>query len=111
ARAVTAATPMSSRSRDTGRRPTMSTQLDRLDTLVVGGGLAGLSAATYLARAGQRVTLLEKAPALGGRAVTDAPHGFTLNRGAHALYTGGAASEVLRDLGVTYSAGSPKNVY
>src|SRR5215207_3740793 len=79
--------------------------------IVVGGGLAGLASACYLARGGRSVTLLEKSHALGGRASTDHLQGFALNRGAHALYTGGAASEVLHDLGVTYHAGVPKQIY
>lgn len=33
--------------------------------VVVGGGLAGLSAAVYLAKAGNRVTLLEASSKLG----------------------------------------------
>jgi len=88
----------------------MLTALDSKHTIVVGGGLAGLTAATYLARAGQRVTVLEKAQQPGGRAITDTPHGFTMNRGAHGLYTGDAASEVLKELGISYSHGSPKNI-
>jgi len=79
--------------------------------IVVGGGIAGLATAAYLARAGRAVTVLEKATALGGRAATDRPHGFSLNRGAHALYSGGPASEVLSELGVGYQAGTPKRVY
>jgi 1-hydroxycarotenoid 3,4-desaturase len=35
---------------------------------VVGGGIGGLTAAGYLARAGHRVTLYEQEPALGGKA-------------------------------------------
>jgi phytoene dehydrogenase-like protein len=80
-------------------------------TIVVGGGLAGLAAATYLARAGARVTVLEKSPSLGGRATSDMPQGFALNRGAHALYTGGPASSVLRELDIRYSAGVPSHVF
>src|SRR5579872_6417813 len=80
-------------------------------TLVVGGGLAGLAAATYLARAGARVTVLEKSAGVGGRAVTDAPRGYALNRGPHALYTGGPATSVLKELGVHYTFGVPKNVF
>ena len=38
------------------------------DVIVVGGGLAGLAAATALAEDGARVTLLERRPELGGRA-------------------------------------------
>jgi squalene-associated FAD-dependent desaturase len=38
------------------------------DAIVVGGGLAGLSAAVALAGAGAQVTLLERRPYIGGRA-------------------------------------------
>jgi phytoene dehydrogenase-like protein len=79
-------------------------------TIVVGGGLAGMAAATYIAREGQAVTLLERSHEVGGRAITDDVQGFALNRGIHALYTGGPASEVLRELGVCYTAGTPRNV-
>ncbi|SFJ09915.1 phytoene desaturase family protein [Thermoflavimicrobium dichotomicum] len=54
--------------------------------VVVGGGLAGLSAAARLAHNGYRVTLLEKSPKLGGRAITIPMKGFNFNFGAHAIY-------------------------
>jgi zeta-carotene desaturase len=38
--------------------------------IVIGGGLAGLTAAVALAEAGYRITLLEKRPFLGGRAAS-----------------------------------------
>jgi zeta-carotene desaturase len=38
--------------------------------IVIGGGLAGLSAAVALAEAGYRITLLEQRPFLGGRATS-----------------------------------------
>jgi phytoene dehydrogenase-like protein len=72
--------------------------------------MAGLAAAGYLGRGGSSVTVLEKAPALGGRGISDRHAGYALNRGIHALYTGGPTSEVLRELGVTYSAGVPTRV-
>ena len=81
------------------------------DSVVVGGGLTGLAAATYLARGGAHVTLVEKAPRVGGRGVSDTPRGYVLDRGAHAVYTGGAASSVFRELGVRYSSGSPKHIF
>jgi phytoene dehydrogenase-like protein len=79
-------------------------------TIVIGGGLAGLAAATYLSRDGLHTTVLERAESPGGRAQTDTTDGFRFNRGAHALYTGGPLSSVLSELGVTYTAGIPRQV-
>lgn len=56
------------------------------NVLVVGGGLAGLSSAARLAYNGFNVTLLEKSPKLGGRAITIPLKGFKFNFGAHAIY-------------------------
>ncbi|HEX7735811.1 MAG TPA: NAD(P)/FAD-dependent oxidoreductase [Ktedonobacteraceae bacterium] len=81
------------------------------EVIIVGGGLAGLSAAGYLARTGIAVTLFEKSAHLGGRASTQNHDGYLFNRGIHAVYTGGATSEVLRELGVTYRYGSPKETF
>jgi phytoene dehydrogenase-like protein len=82
-----------------------------IDVVIVGGGLAGLAAATYLARAGKSVTLFEKAASLGGRAATSNHQGYLFNRGIHGLYTGGATEEVLQELGITYTYGSPKETF
>ncbi len=79
----------------------------RTQAIVVGGGLAGLTAATLLARGGQAVTLLERSTAVGGRAVTQEEHGFRLNLGPHALYRGGAAARVLARLGIEPKGGIP----
>jgi phytoene dehydrogenase-like protein len=68
--------------------------------VVVGGGLAGLTAGLYLARAGRQVTVLEKASEVGGRAATHVKGGFSMNLGPHALYLGGAARRVLDEIGV-----------
>src|SRR5215203_415853 len=81
------------------------------DVAVVGGGMAGLTAACYLARAGLEVTVFEKAPIPGGRAATRESGGFLFNRGIHALYTGGAASRAFEELGVTYGHGTPKETF
>src|SRR5262245_53747141 len=67
---------------------------------VIGGGIAGLATATFLARDGKRVRLFEQSHELGGRAQTKEREGFFLNLGPHALYRGGRGIEVLRELGV-----------
>ena len=69
---------------------------------VVGGGFAGLAAAVRLARAGARVTLLERRPFLGGRAYSfaDPVTGDVVDNGPHALmgaYT--EALDFLREIG------------
>jgi len=79
----------------------------KADVLVVGGGLAGLAASAYLARAGGHVVLVEKAAAIGGRARTQSDGGFQFNLGAHALYRAGAGMAVLRELGVAVAGGRP----
>lgn len=76
-------------------------------TIVVGGGLAGLTAAATLARQGTPVTLVEQAKHLGGRAATSVKQEVCLNLGAHALYCGGEAFRTLRELGVTFRGGFP----
>ncbi len=77
----------------------------RCDVVVVGGGIAGLGAATVAARAGTQVVLLDRAP-LGGRARTAEREGFHLNQGAHALFAGGAFRHLLGSLGI-YPTGEP----
>ena len=51
------------------------------DVVIVGAGLAGLSAALELTRLGRRVLVLEAADRPGGRVVTDLVEGFRLDRG------------------------------
>jgi all-trans-retinol 13,14-reductase len=53
----------------------------RHDVAVVGGGMAGLTAAAYLARAGARVRLYEKEPKIGGLVTTVARGGFVFDGG------------------------------
>lgn len=77
------------------------------DVIVVGGGIAGLTAATMLARGGRTVRLFEKARALGGRADTQIKGDFHFNQGPHALSQGGAGMRILRDLGVAFTGAAP----
>jgi zeta-carotene desaturase len=60
------------------------------DVIVIGGGFAGLSAATALAERGVRVLVLEARPSLGGRATafTDPATGERVDNGQHVLIGG-----------------------
>lgn len=77
------------------------------DVVVIGGGLAGLTTAVYLAKSGKRVTVLEKARRLGGLAQTQVRDGFHFNMGPHAVYVGGAAYKVFKELGVPLNGRKP----
>jgi phytoene dehydrogenase-like protein len=78
--------------------------------IVIGGGPAGLIAASHLADAGVTTTLLEAKARFGGRAASDRQDGFVLNQGPHALYMGGAAERELRALGVDPPRWNPVKV-
>lgn len=80
---------------------------DRRQVAVVGGGLAGLSAAIAAAEAGATVTLFDARRELGGRARTHVADGFARNQGPHALYRAGAARAALRRWGVPISGHVP----
>ncbi len=78
---------------------------ERLHVAVIGAGWAGLAAAIEASRSGARVTLLEMAPASGGRARGVLSHGAVLDNGMHICI--GAYAETLRlmaDVGVAESA-------
>jgi len=56
-----------------------------VDIVVIGGGLAGLSAAAALGSAGHRVQVLESRPYLGGRAASYDAGGETIDNCQHIL--------------------------
>ena len=78
------------------------------DVIVVGGGLGGLLCAARLARSGAKVRVIERASRVGGRALSPEVGGVPMNLGAHALYLGGPAERMLRDLGVAWSGFQPR---
>lgn len=75
------------------------------DTIVIGGGISGLTASIYAAMAGHSVLLLERSSKLGGRAASEIVKGSVLNAGPHALYKAGEALTVLRELGIPAEGG------
>src|ERR1041385_308990 len=77
------------------------------DIVIIGAGLAGLTAAVILAHAGRSVTVFEQSSKVGGRARTENIDGFYFNQGPHALYLGGASAKILHELGIAYSGNPP----
>ncbi|MEH7235159.1 phytoene desaturase family protein [Bacillus sp. JJ1562] len=75
------------------------------DCVIIGGGVAGLTASIYLARAGKSVLVLEKSKTLGGRGRTTNKMDSYLNLGPHALYSKGKSMEILRELGIEIDGG------
>ncbi len=74
---------------------------------VIGAGLAGLSAAATVAKAGAEVTVHEARTEIGGRARTHHEHGFLLNEGAHALFAGLDGIRILREFGIRPAGNKP----
>ena len=69
--------------------------------VIVGGGIAGLSAAWELHKGGARVTLLESRPRLGGVIETKRSNGWILEGGPDSfLTTKPAAVELVREVGL-----------
>lgn len=84
--------------------PTIS---PKLKVAIIGGGLAGLTAAAYLSEHPEiEGVLFERSPQLGGRAFTYEKEGFTLNFGAHAIYgiDRHEISVLERELGLSFSS-------
>ena len=57
------------------------------DVIIIGSGIAGLSAARYLHDKGQSVLVLDKGRRIGGRCATKRIEGFTFNHGAQFFTT------------------------
>ncbi len=82
----------------------MTLAANRADVVVIGGGLAGISAAIELADAGRVVTLIEGRPWLGGATCSFIRRGLTIDNGQHAfLRCCTAYRELLARLGVAGS--------
>ncbi len=66
----------------------MTNVAEKQRVAVIGGGLAGLSAALNLAKHGIAVTLFERSMNPGGRAQTTVKDGYHMNFGPHAHLSG-----------------------
>lgn len=66
----------------------MSVELPKsIDVIVIGAGLAGLTAAHKIQQSGLGVIILEAQDAVGGRVRTEMVEGFTIDRGFQVLLT------------------------
>src|SRR5512136_147826 len=70
------------------------------DAIVVGGGIAGLTAEAYLARAGHATLLCEKESTCGGLVNTFERDGFVFDGGIRALENSGVLFPMLKHLGL-----------
>lgn len=73
---------------------------ERHRVVVVGGGIAGLTAATYVAKKGIDVLLLEKNQSTGGLINTFSRDGFVFDGGVRALESAGIIKPMIADLGI-----------
>ena len=70
------------------------------DTIIVGGGIAGLTAAAYLSREKQKVLLIEKNREFGGLVNSFSHQGFHFDAGVRALEDAGIILPMLKELGI-----------
>ena len=70
------------------------------DAIVVGSGMAGLTAAAFLAKAGKSVLLCEKENNCGGLVNSFERDGFIYDGGIRAMENSGVLFPMLRSLGL-----------
>lgn len=70
------------------------------DTLIVGGGIAGLTSAAYLAKKGKKVLLIEKNKECGGLVNSFTHKGFKFDAGVRALLDAGIIFPMLKELDI-----------
>ncbi len=83
----------------------------RIDLIVIGGGISGLSLAHYASKAGLKTLVLEKANATGGCLRTQRLNSFWLELGAHTCYNSyGNLIGILEDCGLNSMLQERRNV-
>jgi phytoene dehydrogenase-like protein len=74
--------------------------VNKYDSIVAGGGIAGLTSAVYLARAGQKVLIIEKNNVTGGLVNSFSRDGFHFDAGVRALLDAGIVFPMFDELGI-----------
>jgi phytoene dehydrogenase-like protein len=72
----------------------------KFDTIIVGGGIAGLTAAAYVSGAGRRVALFERQEKVGGLVQTFSRNGVSFDTGLRSIENSGIVLPMLRQLGI-----------
>jgi phytoene dehydrogenase-like protein len=78
----------------------MTVQPPAYDVVIVGAGMAGLTAAAYTARTGLKVLLCEKEKKTGGLVNSFEHRGFVFDGGIRAIENSGIVHPMLRQLGL-----------
>ena len=61
---------------------------EKIDFIIIGAGICGLSLGALLVNEGYKIIILEKANTIGGRAKVIEKNGFTLDYGIHTVRFG-----------------------
>ena len=72
----------------------------KYNSIIVGGGMAGLTCAAYLAKEGRSVLLVEKNRECGGLVNTFSHNGFRFDSGIRAFENAGIIFPMLKELGI-----------
>lgn len=72
----------------------------KFDAVVVGGGIAGLTAAAYIAKSGRSVVLFEKQPKTGGLVQTFKRNNVYFDSGLRSIENSGIVFPMLKQLGI-----------
>ena len=70
------------------------------DVIIVGGGIAGLTAAAYLSHSNHKVLLIEKEEKVGGLVSSFDYRGFKLDGGIRSIENSGIVMPMLKQLGI-----------
>ena len=88
---------------DLSKKLTEEARIERkYDVIIIGGGPNGLVAGSYLAKAGQKVLVLEKESQIAGRAFSTKYRGQVVDHGIHAPLRTGYLEEIFSRLGKPY---------
>lgn len=72
----------------------------RYDAVIVGGGIAGLTSAAYLAQHGYKILLCEKEKQVGGLVSSFCHEGFLYDAGVRGIIDSGIVKPMLKQLGI-----------